>query len=204
MDVDGVLRMTHAEVVAEDLHVPGQDNAINPELFKRALDHSLLLLLVVFAHRQHTERNAKSVRNVLQVGVIAQYDGNFTVQLTTLVSDEQVPQAVVQFGHQDSQAFRLVAIADFPLHGEPGGQLGNSPLQDRGVCRSNKQVLIAEVNALKECVCCHVRELIGADDIAAQAIKELGCTGYHTLAVWTLQEKRGCLTRTRCSCRTGL
>lgn len=159
VDVDNFATHGLAQHGGQDLHVPRQNNQLNFVLLDKLENLTLLLGLCVLVHRQVVELDTVALGKRLKVRVVGDDDGDVNPQLARLGTEEQVVQAVPNFGDHDEHAHLGSHRADVVVHFEVGSQGLKGCLQGfRGGDRT-------KVDAHEELFRYRVRELLKVHDI---------------------------------------
>lgn len=77
VDVDDASRKLVDELIGKNLHVTCENDEVDVVLVKQFDDLLLLFALVIFPDRETVERDAELVRNVLQIGMVADDQRDF-------------------------------------------------------------------------------------------------------------------------------
>mmetsp|Transcript_9707 Transcript_9707/g.40731 ORF Transcript_9707/g.40731 Transcript_9707/m.40731 type:complete len:336 (+) Transcript_9707:329-1336(+) len=191
VDVDRVRRVPVAERVRQHLHVPSHHQRVRAVLLDERLNLRLLRRLrldfvaaeLLRFHGEMEERDPELVRDVLQVGVVADDERDLALELAVRVAHEQIPKAVVDLAHQDADAVRVGVVRNVPrVHLELAREVLDAALERRAVIRAAEQTGEVDGKALEEhTVVADV--LRGAQDVAPATEHELRQARHEPLAV---------------------
>lgn len=132
VDVDDLAAHGGAQGGREDLHVTGEDDELDVVLLDEVEDLALLGGLGVLGDGQVVELDAVALGQGRKVGVVGDDDGHVDAQLARLSAEEQVVEAVANFGDHDQDAHLAGDGPDVVVHLQLGGQGGEGGLQGLG------------------------------------------------------------------------
>ena len=176
------------EWASDDLHVAGEDDEVDAPVCQ----HGQLALLGLFPGRGrlrgHDEFDAELRCDRPEVWVVRHHQGQLAAQLPTLVTQEQIIQAVIELRDEQSHAFGSLRIEEPRLHVEARGHLLDSALEGVPIGLQHGEI---DANALKKLARLDIGVLISVDDVAPVTVQELGQAGDDAWPVWTRHEE-GC------------
>ena len=118
VDVNDVVRILPDHVVAYYLHVArkhDERHLLLLQQFHLCLLH-LCLVRVVFLYAPYVERNVELLRHIAQVFVVAHDARNLHFPLASLVTSQQVIQAVAHLAHEDCHSRLHVVEVEVERH----------------------------------------------------------------------------------------
>jgi len=120
VDVDDAIVEAAAKVVRYDLHVPGKHDQIDAVLGGlHELNFFLFLLgFGVFGNFEHLEGDAKRIRDGFQIGMVRNDEGDFAIEFSRTVPQQQFPQAVIVLGYHDTHPLLPIVPVQLVLHVE--------------------------------------------------------------------------------------
>ena len=119
MDVDDRGRLDQ-EILAHDLHVPGENDEVDAMLDKQTEDLALLICSCRIGYRESVVGDPKPLRDVPEGVVVADDEWNVTGQLPLALPEDEVVKARVLSGDQNGDARKGVRVADRPGRVKPG------------------------------------------------------------------------------------
>lgn len=108
VDVDDPPGEPVADVRAEDLHVPGEDDEIDSEFLDEGEQLFVGLGSCFGRDGDVAEFDAFTLNDVAQVLVIGDDDGDFCLELSRMVTIQEVEKTVIVFGDQNHDARAIV------------------------------------------------------------------------------------------------
>jgi len=176
------------ELAREHLHI-ARENDEGALVFADESDLFLFrFLLVFFCNRHDKVGDAIEVGNALIVRMVRNDQRNFTAQFTALVAIEQVLEAMVVLGDEDSDAGPVGGVGKPPVHLEVAGE--ESKLFGKAA-EVEIEVRRVELNPREEKIGRLVAVLVIEQDVAIVAEDEFGNRSHDTFAVGTGDEKDG-------------
>lgn len=191
VNVDDLVRVVVDEVFGEHLHVARQDDDIDVEGVEQFDFERFEHGLVVLAQREEFERDVVALRNVLQVGVVGDDDGDFDVPLARGVAREDVIETVLHLADKDSHARFLVFEMEEELHFEA---LRNERVEIFfDFFSRNLKVIKRPFHSHEEKSVFLVNPLVKVEDVSFVGVDEVSHGGEYALSVGAVYEQDGCV-----------
>lgn len=122
VDVDDLAGHDLAEFRGEDLHVPRQHDEVDLVGVDEFEDPGFLLGLGVLGHGEVVEGDVVGLGERFEVGVVGDDQGNVDGELARLLPEEEVVEAVADFGHHDEDLGLLRHGTQRVVHLHGGGE----------------------------------------------------------------------------------
>ena len=191
VDVDDVVGIGGNHVVADDLHVAGQDDEGDAVVAQELHLGLLYLALVgpVLVDGEDVVRQAELVGHVAQVLVVGDDAGNLDVELTGLPARQQVVEAMGHLADEDGHAGTLAGELKHELHlvalgVERGDVLGDLLLGD-------EETLEVPLHTHEEAVVDLVHALVQVENVAVVVGDKLGDLHDDAHLVGAMEQKYG-------------
>lgn len=123
VNVDNATRHCFAERRAQHLHIPRKDDQLDVVLLDQFQDLGLLGGLRLPRHRQVTEFDAEAGGELGKVGMVGYNQGDFDRQLASFGAEQQIVEAVANFGDHDEHPRLLGHRSNVVCHLIAGCQL---------------------------------------------------------------------------------
>ena len=133
MDVDDPARVLLHETSRHDLHVPREDDEVDPLALRSAIWRLLDLRLVLLRDGERVERDAERPRDGLEVGVVRDDERHLGPPLARARPREEVVEAGRVLRDEDGQPRHLVRGMQRPGDVEPLPDEGGEGRGDPGV-----------------------------------------------------------------------
>ncbi len=165
MDVDDLPGEVAAQLVRQDLHVPGEDDQLDVELGDQLPQAVLRGRLRVLRDRHVVERLAVERGHVRQVGVVADNADDVDRHALIALAVQQVHQAVRRLADQHQRAQAAADDVDLPGHAEPFRH--RSERRGEGLASGRLLDVERHLHAHEEQARRRVPELLRLGDVAA-------------------------------------
>ena len=161
------------ELVAEDLHVAGQDHQFHVELVHQFQQPGFGRGLGVGGDRHVEERDAVPLDQRLVVRVVGDHGHDLHRQFPDAGPEQQVVEAVPELGHHDQHPALAAVRLQLPAHPEPLGHRARSPPRSVPPWRHRPR-RTAKCTRMKKCRFGAFAELLAVEDVAAVLQQEAG------------------------------
>ena len=189
VDVDDFISVIADEIVGENLHVPGEDDKFDLVLGQQLQLRPLLFLLVVAVDRKEMEIDAELAGHRFKIGVIADNQGDFHIDLFGFPSRQDIVEAVGQLGDEDGHPGGLVGEVQLPFHAVFLGDQGGEILVDLVV--GDDEIFQFPLDAHEKDLTQGVNMLIQKGDVAVVLVNKLTDRGHDAFVVGAMDEQDG-------------
>ena len=100
--IDNTVGISIYHLLGNNLHITRQHYEVHFMLGKQFHFFLFLFLLCLLSNRKKMERYAKTLRYMLQVGMITYYKRYFYIPLPCRIARQQIKEAMRHFRHKDS------------------------------------------------------------------------------------------------------
>ena len=179
VDVDDAVLEFFGKVLAQDLHVAGEDDGIRVR-FLDDFAETIFGYGLVRVGRHVVERHTKGAAYRAQVRVVSDDAAEFAGKVAIAVLEEKVVKAVVGFRDENSYAFSLRGIEQFPIELEVRSDGLEVSFDFGNVVRFN-----VEYGAQEKCFDILGGMLLEVDNISSGFSEYLRCAGNKSFLVGT-------------------
>lgn len=186
VDVDHLAAVLCGEIGGKDLHIAGQYNQIYIVLGQQSPDLLLLFLLLSLFDRKVIVRNAELVCDVLEIGMVADDQGNVAPQVAFVLSTQQVEETMAGLGYQDGDPIAIIGEMALPSQMQFVGELGEFILE---FLSCGLQIGLVEFDPHVIAFGPGIGVLLAMEDIVAPGVEIPGDGGQQAFSIVTLDEE---------------